>query len=105
MRERGTGFLIGFQPAEEPRGRDDFVQHGPHAMTRPVASGVAFPRLEPPCRSVLELVGQTPMVELTRFDTGRCRLFVKLESQNPGGSIKDRIALSMIADAEKRGLL
>ncbi|TKC94133.1 MAG: pyridoxal-phosphate dependent enzyme, partial [Mesorhizobium sp.] len=42
--------------------------------------------------SVLDLIGETPVVELKRFDTGRCRLFVKLESQNPGGSIKDRIA-------------
>jgi cystathionine beta-synthase len=50
---------------------------------------------------VLDLVGETPIVELTKFDTGRCRLFIKLESQNPGGSIKDRIALSMIADAER----
>ncbi|TIS08069.1 MAG: pyridoxal-phosphate dependent enzyme, partial [Mesorhizobium sp.] len=48
---------------------------------------------------------QTPMVELTKFDTGKCRLFIKLESQNPGGSIKDRIALSMIAAAEKDGRL
>lgn len=62
-------------------------------------------RLRPPHASVLELVGQTPIVELSRFDTGPCRLFVKLESQNPGGSIKDRIALSMIADAERRGAL
>ncbi|TIX34389.1 MAG: pyridoxal-phosphate dependent enzyme, partial [Mesorhizobium sp.] len=36
---------------------------------------------------------------------GKCRLFIKLESQNPGGSIKDRIALSMIAAAEKQGRL
>ena len=38
--------------------------------------------------SVLELIGNTPIVELTNFDIGRCRLFVKLENQNPGGSIK-----------------
>ncbi|HWK67409.1 MAG TPA: pyridoxal-phosphate dependent enzyme [Rhizobiaceae bacterium] len=62
-------------------------------------------RLRGPYSSVLELIGETPVVELTRFDTGRCRLFVKLESQNPGGSIKDRIALSMIADAERYGRL
>lgn len=53
--------------------------------------------------SVLELIGNTPMMELTRFDTGPCRLFVKLESQNPGGSIKDRIALTMIEAAEAEG--
>ena len=45
------------------------------------------------------------MVELTKFDTGPCRLFVKLENQNPGGSIKDRIALSMIKAAEDSGKL
>ena len=62
-------------------------------------------RLRPPYGSVLNLIGQTPVVELTKFDTGKCRLFIKLESQNPGGSIKDRIALSMIAAAEKSGAL
>ena len=65
----------------------------------------AASRLRAPHASVLELIGQTPIVELSRFDTGSCRLFVKLESQNPGGSIKDRIALSMIADAERSGRL
>lgn len=65
----------------------------------------ASPRLQPPVSSVLKLIGQTPIVELSKFDTGPCRLFVKLESQNPGGSIKDRVALSMIADAERRGVL
>ena len=54
---------------------------------------------------VLSLIGNTPMVEITRLDTGLCRLYVKLESQNPGGSIKDRIALSMIAAAEQDGRL
>src|SRR6059036_2898342 len=51
--------------------------------------------------SVLDLIGNTPMIEATRLDTGRCRLFLKLENQNPGGSIKDRIALSMIEAAER----
>ncbi len=50
---------------------------------------------------LLELIGLTPMVELRRLDTGRCRLFLKLESQNPSGSIKDRVALSMIEAAER----
>src|SRR5262245_25170381 len=62
-------------------------------------------RLRPPYPSVLNLIGETPIVELTRFDTGKCRLFIKLESQNPGGSIKDRIALSMISEAERSGKL
>ena len=50
---------------------------------------------------VLELIGNTPLVEITRLDIGRARLFLKLEQQNPGGSIKDRIALSMIEAAER----
>ncbi|HYP14031.1 MAG TPA: cystathionine beta-synthase [Bryobacteraceae bacterium] len=54
---------------------------------------------------VLHLVGSTPLVEITNFDTGPCRLFVKLENQNPGGSIKDRIAVSMIQTAERSGVL
>jgi cystathionine beta-synthase len=54
-------------------------------------------------KSVLELIGNTPMVRAQRLDTGRCELFLKLESANPGGSIKDRIGLSMIEGAEKAG--
>ncbi|HET6971439.1 MAG TPA: cystathionine beta-synthase [Phenylobacterium sp.] len=61
--------------------------------------------LPPPAASTLDLIGRTPMVELSGFDTGPCRLFVKLESANPGGSIKDRIARSMIEAAEKDGRL
>ncbi|RZA17520.1 MAG: pyridoxal-phosphate dependent enzyme [Lysobacteraceae bacterium] len=53
--------------------------------------------------SVLELVGNTPIIRVRRLDTGPCTLYLKLESQNPGGSIKDRIGLSMIEAAEKRG--
>ena len=54
-------------------------------------------------KSVLELIGATPMVKAERLDTGRCELFLKLESANPGGSIKDRIGLSMIEGAERAG--
>ena len=53
--------------------------------------------------SVLELIGHTPVVQAQRLDTGPCTLFLKLESQNPGGSVKDRIGLAMIEAAEKRG--
>ena len=53
--------------------------------------------------NVLEMVGRTPMLELKRLDTGPCRLFLKLELMNPGGSVKDRIGMSMIEEAEKRG--
>lgn len=65
----------------------------------------ATPVLTGPTGSLLDLIGKTPMVEVTKIDTGPCRLFLKLEAQNPGGSIKDRIALSMIAAAEKEGFL
>ena len=51
---------------------------------------------------VLDLIGDTPLVEVTRLATGRARLFLKLEHQNPGGSIKDRIALAMVAAAEQQ---
>ncbi|HYG53867.1 MAG TPA: pyridoxal-phosphate dependent enzyme [Burkholderiales bacterium] len=54
---------------------------------------------------ILDLIGNTPLVEVHRLDTGKCRLFLKLEFQNPGGSIKDRIALAMIQVAEEQGLL
>jgi cystathionine beta-synthase len=53
--------------------------------------------------NVLDMVGKTPMLEVTRLDTGPCRLFLKLELMNPGGSIKDRIGISMIEEAERRG--
>ncbi len=53
--------------------------------------------------NILEMVGCTPMLEVTHIDTGPCRLFLKLELANPGGSIKDRIGISMIEEAEKRG--
>ncbi len=53
--------------------------------------------------TILELIGHTPLVEVKRLGAGPCRLFLKLENQNPGGSIKDRIALSMIAAAESDG--
>ena len=53
--------------------------------------------------NILEMVGRTPMLEITRIDTGPCRLFLKLELMNPGGSIKDRIGISMIEEAERRG--
>ena len=59
----------------------------------------------PTVASALDLIGKTPMLELTAFDAGPCRLFVKLESANPGGSIKDRIARSMIEAAEADGRL
>jgi cystathionine beta-synthase len=58
-----------------------------------------------PAASVLDLIGHTPLVEVTRFDTGPCRLFLKLESANPSGSLKDRPARAMIEAAEASGAL
>ncbi len=56
--------------------------------------------------SVLELIGKTPLVELNKIASGnRGRIIAKLESFNPGGSLKDRICLSMIEEAERMGLL
>ncbi|MEN3029555.1 cystathionine beta-synthase [Chromobacterium amazonense] len=55
--------------------------------------------------SVLSLIGNTPLVKVSHLDTGPCELYLKLESQNPGGSIKDRIALTMIEAAERDGKL
>ena len=64
------------------------------------------PTVPPPVvRGVLPLIGNTPLVKLETFDTGPCELFVKLENANPGGSIKDRIGLSMIEAAEKSGAI
>lgn len=56
-------------------------------------------------RGVLALIGDTPLIKLESFDVGPCELFVKLENQNPGGSIKDRIGLAMIEAAEREGKL
>ena len=57
-------------------------------------------------RSVLELIGDTPLVDVSELSPKpQVRLFAKLEGQNPGGSVKDRIAISMIEDAERAGLL
>ncbi len=53
--------------------------------------------------NILDMVGETPMLEVNHIDTGPCRLFLKLELMNPGGSIKDRIGISMIENAERRG--
>lgn len=59
----------------------------------------------PPAHSVLDLIGNTPMVRVNKLDTGPCELYLKLENQNPGGSIKDRIGFSMITAAEEQGLI
>ena len=53
--------------------------------------------------NILEMIGRTPLLRINNMDTGPCELFLKLELMNPGGSVKDRIGLSMIDEAEKRG--
>ncbi|MGA7489219.1 MAG: pyridoxal-phosphate dependent enzyme [Xanthobacteraceae bacterium] len=55
--------------------------------------------------SVLDLIGETPLIEVTRIERGPCRLFLKLESANPSGSLKDRPARTMIEAAEADGRL
>ena len=55
--------------------------------------------------SITELIGRTPLVEVSGFENQKARIVVKVEAFNPGGSVKDRIALAMIEDAEKKGVL
>lgn len=55
--------------------------------------------------SITELVGRTSLVEVSGFENQKARIVVKVEAFNPGGSVKDRIALAMIEDAEKKGVL
>jgi cystathionine beta-synthase len=55
--------------------------------------------------NVLEMIGNTPLMAVRRLDTGPCELFLKLENQNPGGSIKDRVGLYLIQAAERAGSL
>lgn len=55
--------------------------------------------------SVTELIGRTPLVEVSGFEGQKARIAVKVEAFNPGGSVKDRIALAMIEDAEQQGIL
>jgi cysteine synthase A len=72
-------------------------------MTTKRAAAPARPKM---AGSVLELVGGTPLVRLNRIPKpGGATVLAKLESLNPGGSVKDRIALAMVEDAERRGVL
>ena len=57
-------------------------------------------------KNVLDLIGNTPLVEVSQLSPNpNVRILAKLEGQNPGGSVKDRIAVSMIDEAEREGLL
>ncbi len=58
------------------------------------------------CNNILEAIGRTPLVRLNRINQGlKPQIYVKADYTNPGGSVKDRIGITMIDDAEKRGLL
>ena len=59
----------------------------------------------PTYNNVLEMIGNTPLMAARHLDCGPCELFLKLENQNPGGSIKDRVGLYLIEAAERAGLL
>lgn len=85
------------EPAREPAGRAG----ASGSLARPPR-----PRAAPPIDSILETVGGTPIVRLRRVaGPGSARIYAKLESLNPGGSVKDRIAVSMIGAAEREGRL
>lgn len=55
--------------------------------------------------NILQTIGNTPLVKIGKIDTGGSEIYAKIEARNPGGSVKDRIALAMIEDAEKKGML
>ena len=97
-----TGNMLRY-PAAPPTPRGPATSKAP--PHRDMTHTVNTPAEQPARPAVLDLIGNTPMVEVTRFDTGCCQLFLKLESQNPGGSIKDRIGLAMIETAERDGRL
>lgn len=56
-------------------------------------------------KSILETVGSTPLVRINQLNSGGAEVLVKVESRNPGGSVKDRVGIAMVEDAEKRGLI
>ena len=56
-------------------------------------------------KNILECIGHTPLIELTKINKTKSRVFVKAEFMNPAGSMKDRPALNMIEEAEKSGTL
>ncbi|MDP0489347.1 MAG: pyridoxal-phosphate dependent enzyme, partial [Fusobacterium sp. JB020] len=57
-------------------------------------------------KNIIELIGKTPILKLNNLtNKDMADIYIKLEGKNPGGSIKDRVALNMIEKAEKEGLL
>ncbi len=55
--------------------------------------------------NVLELIGNTPIVKINKLNNGKANVFIKMESRNPGGCVKERISFEMIEDAEKKGII
>jgi len=55
--------------------------------------------------SIVDTIGRTPIVRINRLAPANVTMYVKVESFNPGGSVKDRLAIAIIEDAEQRGLL
>jgi cysteine synthase A len=83
------------------RARDTIRAPGrrrPRLVDRVLREGMLFP-------DVVQSVGRTPLVELRRLDTAGAHIFVKMESRNPCGSVKDRVGAALIEDAERRGAL
>src|SRR3954449_4901391 len=80
--------------------RAPLVGHQPHLLRR-ANWDIAHPVKS--MASILAQIGNTPLIQAQRLDTGGAHLFLKLENHNPGGSIKDRVALSMIEAAEREG--
>lgn len=56
-------------------------------------------------KNLVQIIGNTPVMELIRYSTRKVKILAKLEGNNPGGSVKDRISLYMIRDAERKGLI
>ena len=82
----------------------DHPGHAPAPLA--AAAGPRRPRAGPPLDSILEAIGGTPVVRLRRVvPPGAAAVYAKLESFNPGGSVKDRIALAMVEAAEREGRL
>ena len=98
---------VGGEDVRTLNGLDTAVVTGDTVILLPaMAGGASRPWSPPVATSVLDLVGSTPLVELTRFSPKPdVRLYAKLEGQNPTGSIKDRVAKAMIEAAEASGEL
>jgi len=102
-RSRGRGDGQPHAHAHRPREGAKPPPRGPGPSPPSRAPSPSGPRTTalPAVSDVLSLIGNTPLLQVRTLDTGRCSLFLKLENQNPGGSIKDRIGLSMIEAAER----